>query len=46
VRFGIKLAALYQGTTLVVSPPSQNGAGFSPCHRKICTKLRWKSRRG
>jgi hypothetical protein len=36
------LFALYQGTTLVVPPLGQNGQGFSPCHRKICTKFQSK----
>ena len=31
-----KLFALYQGTTLVVPLPGQNGPGFSPCRREIC----------
>jgi hypothetical protein len=25
-----------------VPPPGQNGLGFSPCHRKICTKGQWQ----
>jgi hypothetical protein len=41
-----KFFALYQGTTLVVPPPAENGQGFSPCHRKICTKLQCKRAQG
>jgi hypothetical protein len=33
---------LYQGMTSVVPPAGQNGPGFSPCERKICTKSEWK----
>jgi hypothetical protein len=37
---------LYQGTTSVVPLRGQNGQGFSPCHRKICTRFQWKKGAG
>jgi hypothetical protein len=46
LRFVNKLFALYQGTTFSRATTGQNGQGFSPCHRKICTKFQDKKAPG
>jgi hypothetical protein len=45
-ELGHLLFALYQGTTSVVPLKVQERLGFSPCHRKICTKFQGKKRKG